>query len=316
MTNSSTRIHSVFSFGTLLDEKVQQHLFNRVITPSADSLSGYELTEVVIEDPAVLAASGLAVHRGLIRRLGSAVQGGVITLDDDELAVADAYEVSDYARRRVRTVGNGNVWAYVDARPLAASERIALIGDSIAYGRSDPSGGWAAQLATAHIDRSEPRNRFFNLAVPGATTDDVLRAHLVEALDRLVDTVIIAAGVNDLMHGAERTPPNIEHVISHIDQTAEMVEAQGARPIVIGPLWHDEQRTKTEFGAYLSLTLVRALDRALVDWCALTFRDYISVYDVLESRGELLVDDLHPGSVGHALIAQKILSRSYAVSTD
>ena len=52
---------------------------------------------------------------------------------------------------------------------LADTTRIAVVGDSIAYGRSDPSGGWAQYLAAAHISRDELNNRFYNLAIPGKT---------------------------------------------------------------------------------------------------------------------------------------------------
>ena len=49
--------------------------------------------------------------------------------------------------------------AYLDARPLRSAARIVIVGDSIAYGRCDPQGGWAAQLATAHIGANETQHR-------------------------------------------------------------------------------------------------------------------------------------------------------------
>ncbi|WP_051297944.1 GDSL-type esterase/lipase family protein [Brevibacterium album] len=308
MSASSHGSHRVFSFGTLLDEKVQQHLFSRTVVPSPDSLSGYELTEVVIEDAAVIAASGLDVHRGLTRRLGGAVDGGVLELTDAELARADAYEVSDYTRRRVQTSRGGAAWAYVDARPLASAERIAVVGDSLASGLTDPNTGWFSLLAGAHIRRDETHHRFFDLTVPGATIGNVVDSQLADAFRRSPDTVIVTTGFNGLSWSAASTPTSVTETISLVNQVADTIESSGARPVVIGPHWHDEQRVRAELGIDLPSSSVIGIDRELMAWSTRTYRDYICVRDVLRDRSDLLSVGLHPTAEGHALLARRLFT--------
>ena len=52
---------------------------------------------------------------------------------------------------------------------MIAAVRIAITGDSIAYGRNDPAGGWAARLAEHHLRAGVHGRRVWNLAIPGAT---------------------------------------------------------------------------------------------------------------------------------------------------
>ncbi len=115
----------------------------------------------------------------------------------------------DYARRRVRLTSGETAWAYLDARALRAAARIVIVGDSVAYGRCDPQGGWAAQLAAAHIAANETRHRAFNLAVAGSTLTDVDEQTPSLPARRLPDTLVGAAGINDadLVRGPVRRLP-------------------------------------------------------------------------------------------------------------
>ncbi|WP_232085304.1 hypothetical protein, partial [Arthrobacter sp. SO5] len=89
-TTSAAPSELVFSFGTLLDEKVQQSLFGYRVNMLEDFLIGHGTTEVVITDLDVIAKSGKKVHLGLVRREGDTVSGGLLALSPDELAAADA----------------------------------------------------------------------------------------------------------------------------------------------------------------------------------------------------------------------------------
>ncbi|MET4095773.1 hypothetical protein [Arthrobacter sp. UYCu712] len=92
-TTTSAPTELVFSFGTFLDEKVQQSLFGTRVNMVKDSLIGHGTTDVVISDLDVIAKSGKNVHLGLVRREGDTVSGGLLALTPYELAAADAYEV-------------------------------------------------------------------------------------------------------------------------------------------------------------------------------------------------------------------------------
>ncbi|MEI5099285.1 SGNH/GDSL hydrolase family protein [Streptomyces sp. PmtG] len=306
------RPHALFSFGTLLDERVQTTLFGGPVPTTPASLAGHTTRPLPITDPDVIATSGLDVHLTLKRAIGESVQGAVLHLTDADLAAADAYEVDDYARRRVLLASGDSAsgdsargdsaWAYLDARPLRPAARVVIVGDSIAYGRCDPYGGWAAHLASAHIAADEAAHRVFNLAIPGSTLADVAAQTPPLLGPRLPDTLLVAAGINDSAvpvggHGPGGDP--LERLPEHLDALAGAARRHGARLVVVGPLWLDETRTADYEG--LRFTEARALRlRALQrDWCARHHVDHLDLWEPLRGRPELLVDGLHPTPEGH-----------------
>ncbi len=108
----------LFSYGTLQLEPVQLATFGRSLTGHRDLLPGYRLEQLEIRDASVVATSGnafhpVAVHTG---RDADCIQGTVFAISAEELAHADAYEVSDYRRERVTLVSGQAAWVYVDAR--------------------------------------------------------------------------------------------------------------------------------------------------------------------------------------------------------
>ncbi|MGN5733787.1 GDSL-type esterase/lipase family protein [Arthrobacter psychrochitiniphilus] len=301
-TTTVDSIERVFSFGTLLVEHVQQSLFGHRVEMAKDSLIGHGTTEVVITDSDVIAKSGTNLHLGLVRREGDTVSGALLALTPDELAAADAYEVEAYARRRVPTGAHGQAWCYVSADPVNVAERIALIGDSIAYGRCTPDGGWAARVAAQHIARDEERNRFFNLAWPGATMLEILDAAEAEVPARRADTVLVAAGINDLLHAEGRGGVQVgQDLIARLESFCEVMELQGRRVVVMSPNWVD-----TTLVHNLDLCEVLELRETLRSWCEQTFRDFLDTWGVLADRPALFSDGLHPTSEGHRLLAKAV----------
>lgn len=93
----------LFSYGTLQQPEVQIATFGRRLEGRADALPGYALSSVVIGDPAVVATSGLEVHR-IARRTGDPadiISGVVFELSADELSGADDYETDAYVRAQL-----------------------------------------------------------------------------------------------------------------------------------------------------------------------------------------------------------------------
>jgi hypothetical protein len=109
----------LFSYGTLQDPAVQIANFGRRLEGTPDILTGFEVGEVEITDPEVIAESGLTHHLILRRSADGSggVAGTVFTLTDGELAAADHYEAEDYARVSVRLVSGLDAWVYVAAEP-------------------------------------------------------------------------------------------------------------------------------------------------------------------------------------------------------
>jgi len=107
----------LFSYGTLQQRSVQLDTFGRPLAGCADTLVGYQLAQVQITDPAVLASSGKEYHP-ILRYSGHAadqVAGTVFALSAAELAAADRYEVDDYQRVEVTLLSGRMAWVYVAA---------------------------------------------------------------------------------------------------------------------------------------------------------------------------------------------------------
>ncbi|MFF2787460.1 GDSL-type esterase/lipase family protein [Streptomyces sp. NPDC058049] len=308
MTESPT--HTLFSFGTLMDERVQTALFGRAVPTSPASLAGHTTRPLKITDPAVIAASGLDVHLILERRLGASAEGAVLHLTDQELASADAYEVDDYTRRRVVLSSGESTWAYLDAKPLRPAERIVVVGDSIAYGRCDPRGGWAGHLAAAHIAGNEAERRLFNLAVPGSTLADVGEQTPALLAARRPDTLLVAAGINDSAVPAAEAEADgaadFTQLSGSLDALAATALAHNARLVVAGSSWLDEDRTRDYEGLRFTRARALALRAFLRAWCEANHIDHLDLWEPLRDRTDLLVDGLHPTAEGHRALYEHL----------
>lgn len=107
----------LFSYGTLQQEGVQLATFGRRLVGQADELLGYKQTWVKIEDPDVLAISE-KTHHPMVQFTGESqdrIGGTMFEISDDELALADKYEVAAYKRVAADFVSGRRAWVYVDA---------------------------------------------------------------------------------------------------------------------------------------------------------------------------------------------------------
>jgi hypothetical protein len=107
----------LFSYGTLQDKPVQLQTFGRELAGKPDALVGFVQTLVEITDPQVLVTSG-KTHHSIVQpspRRTDEVPGTLFEITEQELVLADTYEVSDYKRIAV-TLKSGHVaWVYVRA---------------------------------------------------------------------------------------------------------------------------------------------------------------------------------------------------------
>ena len=105
----------LFSYGSLRQPEVQIAVFRRLLEGRADTLPEYLMSCLDITDPQVIAISGSSQHT-IIRFTGNrsdAVTGVVFRVNAQELAKADAYEVSEYRRVAVRLASGLNAYVYV-----------------------------------------------------------------------------------------------------------------------------------------------------------------------------------------------------------
>lgn len=119
----------LFSYGTLQRREVQLATFGRTVPGTPDAIAGFELGELLIADPAVVATSGAAVHPILVPSADPAaeVPGVVFAITSADLAAADEYEVDDYVRVEVHLRSGLRAWVYVvdaDRAMIAAGPRV------------------------------------------------------------------------------------------------------------------------------------------------------------------------------------------------
>jgi GNAT superfamily N-acetyltransferase len=107
----------LFSYGTLQLEAVQRSTFGRTLAGTSDVMIGFRLVPLPIDDPAVVAISGKAVHTmATWTRLASdVVSGTVFAVTQEELRHADEYEVAAVKRVSVVLQSGVRAWVYVDA---------------------------------------------------------------------------------------------------------------------------------------------------------------------------------------------------------
>ncbi len=107
----------LFSYGTLQYPEVQKASFGRLLEGTEDAILGFRRELVEITDPDVLERSGERFHPIVMPSSNNddAVTGKVFKITSDELAAADAYEVSDYKRVEARLRSGAKAWVYVKA---------------------------------------------------------------------------------------------------------------------------------------------------------------------------------------------------------
>jgi gamma-glutamylcyclotransferase (GGCT)/AIG2-like uncharacterized protein YtfP len=108
----------LFSYGTLRLEAVQMATFGRLLAGTRDWLPGFELVALKIDDPAVVAISGKAVHTmaTFTGRASDVIPGTVFAVTPDEIQNADKYEAAAVKRVAAVLESGTRAWVYVDAR--------------------------------------------------------------------------------------------------------------------------------------------------------------------------------------------------------
>lgn len=109
-------IEYLFSYGTLQTEEVQLATFGRRLEGKPDSLNGYSLRMIKIEDQGFVALSGAELHRNLqfTGDVSDFVEGTVFSVTRTELEQADAYEPAGYERVLTNLKSGRRAWVYVN----------------------------------------------------------------------------------------------------------------------------------------------------------------------------------------------------------
>ena len=105
----------LFSYGTLQLEQVQLETFGRLLKGEKDILEGYQLTMIEITDAEVLRKSNQRFHP-IISFSGDKkdqVEGVLFEVTEEEILLADEYEVDDYKRVEVTFKSGKNGYIYI-----------------------------------------------------------------------------------------------------------------------------------------------------------------------------------------------------------
>ena len=105
----------LFSYGTLQKDKVQLETFGRLLKGTADTLTGYELSTIRIEDEDVLAKSEQEVHLIAVPSVEETahIHGVIFQITHEELLAADGYETDAYQRVKLTFASGREAWIYI-----------------------------------------------------------------------------------------------------------------------------------------------------------------------------------------------------------
>jgi gamma-glutamylcyclotransferase (GGCT)/AIG2-like uncharacterized protein YtfP len=102
-------MQKLFTYGTLQDTDVQENLFGRILQGTPETLIGYELSEIQIEEE-----FGLVQYPIIVETNDSddTIDGILYEVTMNDLYQADLYEGKHYKRIEVQLQSNQKAWAY------------------------------------------------------------------------------------------------------------------------------------------------------------------------------------------------------------
>jgi lysophospholipase L1-like esterase len=199
------------------------------------------------------------------------------------------------------------------ATPARDIHTVLILGDSVAHGAGDETGGGIARaLATlthAHVE---------NLGINGARTANVLhqlqRADVRAAVKR-AQLIVVSIGGNDLFgNQIERirslAAPRITSVF--IAMRVERVVARIRREnpsaqIVLLGLYNPYRQTN--IGAFLDQQIARWDGRIIARFARWHSLNVVRIADLIDTRAAISpIDRFHPSAAGYRAIAERIAS--------
>ena len=180
------------------------------------------------------------------------------------------------------------------------------LGDSTGAGVGARDGGYVARVFKRIAER-RPESTLSNLCVSGATTADVLRDQLQQAVAMNPNLVTVGIGVNDIGHGLtlEQFSKNFEEILSTLKEktTAHIVVTNlpdvSSAPRIPSVMRNEYQRQIIQFS--------RRLEEIANQYGVTIFDIYSITKDELPSHPEYFSNDgFHPSDEGYELWATQM----------
>jgi lysophospholipase L1-like esterase len=188
-------------------------------------------------------------------------------------------------------------------------KNVCIFGDSIAWGKADTEkGGWANRLKI-FFEKEDEDIEVYNLSVSGNITDDVLEKMVTESQMRQANLLIFAIGINDSQYIKAKDNPRTS--LDKFKNSLRELIAQSRKftkeIVFLGFTDIDESKTMPipwKKDVYYDKENVTIYDQALKSVCEEEKVSYINMKGVIKL--EDLADGVHPNSIGHEKIYQRV----------
>lgn len=174
------------------------------------------------------------------------------------------------------------------------------LGDSTGVGTGAKEGGGYVLRLFKRIESEHPQSRLTNFCVSGATTEDILRGQIGEAINSRPTLVTLGIGINDIGHGmdVDRFARNYEEIISRLKrETTASVVVTNIPDISFAPVVFESQRAATRRTVELFNERIHSIAKryevAVVD----TFTE---THNMIPTHPEFFSEDgFHPSDAGY-----------------
>lgn len=198
-----------------------------------------------------------------------------------------------------------NMTSMGTAEQSAAAIVYTALGDSTGVGVGARDGrGYVARLFE-RIRKQRPDVRLTNLCVSGATTEDVLRGQLDQAIATRPTLVTLGIGINDIGHGmsVERFARNYEEIIKRLKaETKAAIVITNIPDMSFAPVIPASQRDDTRRSVQLFNEKLEAIAKRHQ---LLVVDTYAETHRVIPLHPEFFSEDgFHPSAEGYEYWAE------------
>lgn len=174
------------------------------------------------------------------------------------------------------------------------------LGDSTGVGTGAKEGGGYVLRLFTRIKNDRPQSRLNNFCVSGATTEDVLRSQLPNAINSRPTLVTLGIGINDIGHGMpiETFARNYEAIIKRLKEaTTARIVVTNVPDISFAPVIFASERDATRRKVQLFNERIRAIAER---YKVVIVDVYTETHNTIPAHPEFFSEDgFHPSDAGY-----------------